>query len=140
MNSDIIYNYTRKDFHGRPAGLWSVLALLALWTLLKGSDLFFIIKGEARLSTVISSIIIVPVNIICLTGLLRRNEKIYDFTGYWFWLAYMVSVFIFPQYTAPGERAVSMFMMAVIMLPLLAGWFILRDVRLRDKFIQRGGE
>ncbi len=124
----------RKDLHGKPFGLWFVIAVLLVWSLLKLTDIYYIVKGEARISVIISLIIIVPVNVVCITGLWKFNKKILNFTRYWFWVSYAVSVFLLPQYVHPDERWGTFFLMAAVMSPVLAGWYILKSSYIRILF------
>lgn len=116
-----------KEYKGRPAGVWFVISVLSLWTLLKLSDIYFLIRGDTGIMTFISLLIIVPANLICLNGLLSYKKNLYDFTTYWLWLAYAVSVLLLPQYVHHDERWGTFLMMAVVMSPVLAAWFILKN-------------
>jgi len=79
-------------------------------------------------------VIIVPVNVVCITGLWKFNKKILNFTRYWFWVSYAVSVFLLPQYVHPDERWGTFFLMAAVMSPVLAGWYILKSSYIRILF------
>ena len=122
-----LINIIGKSYHGKPGGIWFVILILLIWTLFKLSDIYYIIKGEARVSIIISFFIIVTINTISLVGLWKRNNRILSLTRFWFMTAYIVSVIILPQYTHPDERWGAVFMMGLIMLPVLIGWFILRS-------------
>lgn len=122
-----------KEFIGKPAGLWVVIFILCSWSILKLSDIYFLIRGEIGIMTALS-LVIVPVNLICLKGIFTYNKRIFEFTGFWLWMTYVVSVFILPQYIHYDERPETFLLMAILMSPLLVGWLILKSSEIRKLY------
>jgi hypothetical protein len=129
-----IKSFCEKKLFGRPAGIWFVIAVLTLWTLLKSMDIYSVFFGQAGMVSLFSFLVIVPANIVCLKGLLSYNLKIYNFTLYWLWAAYMISVLLLPQYIHHDERWETFLAMAIIMSPVLISWFILKIESIRKLY------
>ena len=129
-----IKSLCEKELLGRPAGIWFVISVLSLWTLSKSSDIYFLIRGEKGMMTLISLLVIVPANLVCLKGLFSYSRKIYNFTTYWLWVSYMVSVFLLPQYVHYDERWETFLFMAILMSPVLASWFIIKSAAVRKLY------
>lgn len=123
-----------RKFLGRPAGVWFVIAVLGFWTVSKLSDVYFLIRSEAGINTLISFLMIVPLNLVCLKGLVTYSRSIYHFTTYWLWLAYMVAVLILPQYVHHDERWETFVMMALMMSPVIISWFILKIKSIKELY------
>lgn len=127
-----IKSLCERKFLGRPAGIWFVIAVLGSWTMSKLCDVYLLVQGEAGINTLISLLMIVPVNLVCMKGLVTYSRSIYHFTTYWLWLAYMVAVCLLPQYVHHDERWETFLLMSFVMSPVIISWFILKSRSMKE--------
>jgi len=129
-----IKSLCEREFIGRPAGIWFVIFVLFFWTLSKFSDVYFLIHGQTGMMTLISLLVIVSANLLSLKCLLSYKKSLYEFTTYWLWVAYVVSVILMPQYMHHDGRWETFLTMAVVMSPVLVSWLILRSRAIKKFF------
>jgi hypothetical protein len=136
MYSKIDLFFNSKHIFNRPLSLWVVLSVLCIWCIVKAADYFMFIFGVASIPVIISSTVIIPVNLYCITGLWNYKQKVFEFAKYWLWFSYLLAVFIFPEYVSifSEDRSNARLLMALIMSPVLAAWIILRFSSLKLMF------
>jgi len=131
-------NYQIIDNKPKPLSFWLILILLILWTITKCTDVYYIVIGDPEINNpiILIGLIIIPINIYCIYNLWALNPKILKFTkSYAGWVFFFVVYSTFTN-VKTNQDVVYLLIVALMCLPILLIWLIIKYSSLKDYFIE----